>query len=95
MNENTSSEGPLPETFEYRRFYCFGKAVWDHIVDNGGDFIGSEISEDILPLAESAGLCHRVKYNPRIHGEDIDADPGDEIWWWGEVVSTNQREAGV
>lgn len=66
------------------RLARFGAAVWKHITDIGGEFCGSEISEDILPLAESAGLCCRVEYDPKNHGEIVEADPGDEIWWWGD-----------
>lgn len=57
--------------------------MWKYITKLGGDFFGVEISEDILPLAQAAGLCCRVGYDPEIHGEAIEAEPGDEIWWWG------------
>jgi hypothetical protein len=66
------------------RFGRFGEAMWKYIIKVGGDFCGEEISEDILPLAQAAGLCCRVEYDPEIHGEGIEADPGDEIWWWGD-----------
>jgi hypothetical protein len=66
------------------RFARFGEAMWKYITKLGGDFCGEEISEDILPLAQSAGLCCRVEYDPTIHGAGIEADPGDEIWWWGD-----------
>jgi hypothetical protein len=61
----------------------FGKLVWDMIRQLGGDFCGDEWSEDVLPLAERAGLCVRVEYDPEKHGEGIEAEPGDTIWWWG------------
>lgn len=70
------------------RFARFGEAVWKYIVKTGSDFFGCEISEDILPLAAEAGLCCRVPYDPELHGEDIDAEPGDEIWWWGRQVDS-------
>lgn len=66
------------------RFARFGEAMWEYITTIGGDFCGEEISEDILPLAQAAGLCCRVEYDSEIHGENIEADPGDEIWWWGD-----------
>ena len=66
------------------RYARFGKAMWDYIGRLGGDFCGAEISEDILPLAEAAGLCCRMEYDPDLHGEMIDAEPGTEIWWWGD-----------
>ena len=66
------------------KFAKFGEAVWKYIEGIAPDFCGEEISEDILPLAESAGLCCRVVYNPEIHEEVIDAEEGDEIWYWGK-----------
>jgi len=68
------------------RFARFGESMWKYITKLGGDFCGEEISEDILPLAQSAGLCCQVAYDPDIHGEIIDAEPGDEIWWWGAAL---------
>lgn len=68
--------------------------MWKYITKMGGDFCNEEISEDILPLAQSSGLCCRVKYDPGIHGQNIYADPGDEIWWWGDKPETDQEEVG-
>lgn len=65
------------------RYAQFGEAVWKHITSVGSDFCGEEVSEDILPLAQAAGLCCRVKYDPELHGEGIAAEPGDVIWFWG------------
>jgi len=71
------------------RFARFGEAMWRFILKKGGEFCGEEISEDILPLAQAAGLCSRVVYDPAIHGEGIEADPGCEIWWWGDFDWVN------
>jgi len=73
------------------RFARFGEAMWKYITDRGGDFCGEEISEDILPLAQNAGLCCRVEYDHAIHGEGIEADPGSEIWYWGNERSSPAR----
>lgn len=73
------------------RFARFGEAMWKYITKLGGDFCGEEISEDILPLAQSAGLCCRVEYDPEIHGDAIEAEPGDEIWWWGDSWTNTER----
>lgn len=73
------------------RFARFGEAMWRFITKKGGDFCGDELSEDILPLAQSAGLCCRVEYDPETHGEGIEADPGDEIWWWGDFDWMNVK----
>ena len=67
--------------------------MWQMIEKLGGDFCGDEWSEDVLPLAERAGLCSRVIYDPEKHGEGIEADPGDEIWWWGDSFPNVQGEA--
>lgn len=72
-----------PEIGSERQYAKFGKSMWEFIVARGNDFCGEEISEDILPLAQAAGLCQRVKYDPAKHGSSIEADPGCEIWWWG------------
>jgi len=64
------------------RYDRFGRAVWDYIEKLGDDFVGKEISEDILSLAEEAGLCWRMEYDPELHGEGIDAEPGDDVWVW-------------
>ena len=73
------------------RFARFGKSMWKYITKQGGDFCWSEDSENILPLAEAAGLCCRVEYDPAIHGEVIEADLGDEIWWWGDFDWMNNQ----
>jgi hypothetical protein len=77
------------------RFARFGEAMWKYIAKQGGEFCGEEISEDILPLAQAAGLCSRVLYDPAIHGEGIEADPGDEIWWWGDFDWVNEQSPSV
>jgi hypothetical protein len=73
------------------RFARFGEAMWKYIAKLGGDFCGEEMSEDILPLAQAAGLCCRVEYDPETHGEGIEADPGDKIWWWGDFDWMNAK----
>ena len=64
------------------RFAAFGLAVWSMIEETGEEFCWSEWSEDVLPLAAEAGLCYRADYDPAVHGT-LDAEPGDEIWYWG------------
>lgn len=74
------------------RFAHFGEAMWKYITNLGGEFCEDEISEDILPLAQAAGLCSRVKYNPAIHG-DMAAESGDEVWWWGDQNPDTKKPA--
>jgi len=59
----------------------FGELVWNMIQEVGDDFFASEWSEDVMPLAERAGLCASMAYDPEIHGE-MDAEPGDQVWIW-------------
>lgn len=67
------------------RYAIFGKLMWEMIEQIGGEFCGDEWSEYVLPLAQRAGLCRRVIYDPAIHGDGIDAEPGCEIWYWGDT----------
>ena len=73
------------------RFAKFGKAVWKYITDQDGGFCGGECSEDILPLAQAAGLCRQVEYSPELHGT-MEAEPGDLVWWWGDNLKAERRE---
>ena len=75
------------------RYAVFGKLMWGMIQKMGGDFCGDAWSEEVLPLAEKAGLCARVKYDPEKHGYIEDAEPGHDIWWWGDDISNDQGEA--
>lgn len=67
------------------RYAIFGKLMWDMIRKIGDEFCWYEWSEDVLPLAHRAGLCRRVIYDPAIHGDGIDEEPGCEIWYWGDA----------
>ena len=40
-----------------------------------------EYSDELFEILQGFGLFSRVRYDPKIHGEIDDADPGDEIWW--------------
>jgi len=65
------------------RFAIFGEEVWNYLKGVLPEFLGDEFSEDLLPLAEKAGLALRTKYDPEIHGEIDDCVKGDMIWFWG------------
>lgn len=85
IRDFVAQEGELTEAREElaaaRRYESFGRDVWKWIEDQGGEFCATEICEELLPMALSAGLCQRVPYDPDKHGDIEDADPGDEIWW--------------
>lgn len=64
----------------------WGKALWDWIrerLSGGGCFVGFD-PEDLMKLAEKHGRARKVRYHPDVHGEFIEAEPGEEIWWWGD-----------
>mgnify|MGYP005614739943 CR=1 FL=1 len=79
---------PTPIDPKYAKF---GLAMWRSIEEWGGDFCNEEVSEVILPMAAEAGLCSRVEYDPELHGKNLEAEPGDEIWWWGEAHHSHQH----
>jgi len=81
----------MSDTQSDTRHAIFGNLVWQMIEKMGEDFFGEELSEEILPLAERAGLCSRVSYDPEKHGRGLEADPGDEIWFWDK---TPERAGG-
>lgn len=58
---------------------AWGRAIWD--------WLREMLTEDLMKLAERHSRARRVKYNPDLHGGICDAEPGDEIWWWGEARS--------
>ena len=60
----------------------FGRLFVLHCYECGDSWWGDEWSEDIMSLAVRAGIAERCAYDPREHGEGIEAEPGDEIWHW-------------
>lgn len=67
-------------------FASFGRAVMKNIYDAGDWWADDALNEYVLPIAEQHGLVMRVPYDPAIHGDGIDADEGDEIWWIDTAV---------
>lgn len=63
---------------------CGPEAGCDCLCMDTAHFCSDEWSEDVLPLAKQAGLCSQVNYDPEVHGWGIEAEPGDEIWFWGK-----------
>lgn len=68
-------------------YHQFGQAMWSWLRRHGGDIFNHEDSEEFCQHAHAAGLVQRVIYDPAVHGEGINADPGTEIWWWGNQPS--------
>ena len=64
----------------------WGHVLWDwlrEMLPDAGCCLEFD-TEELMKLAEKHGRASRVKYEPRIHGGICDANPGDEIWWWGD-----------
>lgn len=73
-------------------FEIFGKLVWDKVREIGPDIFECEFSNDLFPLAKLAGLADYVEYDPQIH-VGIDADPGDMIWVWGDLLNSGAHRS--
>lgn len=65
----------------------WGRVLWDwlrEMLPYSGCCLEID-TEDLMRLAEKHGRARKVEYNPDIHGGGMcDAEPGDEIWWWGD-----------
>lgn len=66
---------------------AFGQLVWDALKERYPED-AVEFDEGLMELASQAGLVARVVYDPAIHDDVPDAEPGDSIWWWGEDKPT-------
>lgn len=62
------------------RFAGLGREVVRWILDSEY-WWDDERSEDIMPMLEQWGLAERVPYSIEQHGDNIEAEEGDEIWW--------------
>jgi hypothetical protein len=60
-------------------FEQFGKEIWKIIKDEDYEF---DEFEEFFRLAEKAGICKYVEYNPEAHGDEPGeyAEPGDMIY---------------
>ena len=64
----------------------FGRMVYEHLIHRDCWF-GDEWSEDVMPMAKTAGLAEQASSDPKIHGSGLeDADPGDEVWVWKYAI---------
>jgi hypothetical protein len=67
---------PLVKT-RNERLEDFFAAQCEHFFLDGGDLEYS----DWLELGEKYGLLKQVEYDPAMHGEMEDVEPGDMIYW--------------
>jgi hypothetical protein len=69
----------------------WGRALWDwlrEMLPDAGCCLEFD-TDDLMRLAEKHGRARRVKYEPHMHVGICGADPGDEIWWWGDDLGEN------
>jgi hypothetical protein len=63
------------------RFAGFGREVMECIFGMD-EWWGDDLLNDyFLPIAKNHGLAQFAPYDPTVHGDGIDADLGDMIWW--------------
>ena len=74
--EKRTGNGQLDEASGYADF---GKAVIEWIVET--EAWEHEFSDELLEIAAKHDLAQRCPYDPEIHGEGIDTDIGDDIWF--------------
>ncbi len=55
------------------------KAFFEEAIGDAWDGHGMD-GGDIQALGEKLGLLREVPYDPQVHGEDVEADPGDTIY---------------
>lgn len=66
-------------------FAAFGREVFERITARVSDMMIGEEDEEIMEIAERHGLAKQVPYKPEVHGEGMEIEPGDMIWWWGDI----------
>ena len=67
------------------KYATFGHKFYD-LIRNKDYWFGDEWSEDVMPFAVEAGLAVQVKYDPEIHGQIEDAEPGYDVWIWTDAL---------
>jgi excisionase family DNA binding protein len=75
-------EEELDDVLTEKQFAAFGRAVRKEIIER--EWWSDVDHFELCVLALENGICTRVPYDPQIHGENIEADPGDEIFWFGD-----------
>ncbi len=64
----------------------FAKVALDKVKERTASGESDENDDALLELAARIGYgnVRRVKYDPEKHGEVVDVEPGQEMWFWGE-----------
>lgn len=66
------------------KYAKFGRLLWEMINRGPANTGSGEGIVELLPIAERAGLCRKVFYDPAKHGDISEAEPGSKIWYWGD-----------
>lgn len=77
-NEARAERDALAVAFE-----MFGRAIFSKVTGHIGSGEGDEWCHEVMEDATKLGLCHRVPYDPDLHGEMEFVPHEDYIWWWG------------
>jgi len=77
-NENHCEPiGISPDELQIAKMAQFGEKVWKLFAN-----MNPEVREEIMEIASELGMVNKVRYDPNIHGELIEAEFGQYIWWW-------------
>ncbi len=76
--------GEQARNAELAKAAAFGHMILAHVKDVVAQGRGDEWTNDVLELAADKGVgnVRHVAYDPALHG-DMDAEPGDMVWYWG------------
>jgi hypothetical protein len=64
-------------------FGAFGREIFNLVTERVANMTIDEGDEDIMEIAVRNGLAKKVPYDPELHGDVLEAEPGQSIWWWG------------
>jgi hypothetical protein len=75
-----------------------GEYFMDEVKDaccDGGMCVEFDIVEEMKRFHDSGlGNIQHVPYNPEVHGDCIEADKGELIWWWGPNPEALSQKGG-
>jgi hypothetical protein len=69
-------------------FGVFGREVFKLVTDRVADMTMDEDDDEIMDIAGRHGLAKQVPYDPELHGDVPEAEPGQTIWWWGDTPNS-------
>jgi hypothetical protein len=86
--ESTKPAAPTPGDTEKDKFAEFGRLCLQSAKEAIADGSMGEEDEETMELAQRLGVgnVRRVIYDPALHGDVDEAEPGSEIWYWGAAA---------